>query len=155
MDFVEILVPIVFLVLFGVGKLVEKLQEKSPDNKRPVRQEREGGEEEPVERGSILEEIRRRIEERMVIASEKPAPPRWIEQEVESETVIPVPASPPSPPVRKPKRVPAPPIQATQTTSRRSKLELQGSMALRKALLHREILGPPVALRSEGEGAFR
>ncbi len=152
MDFVEILVPIAFLVLFGVGKLVEKLQGKSPDDKRPVRQEREDGEEESVKRGGILEEIRRRIEERIVIASEKPAPPRWIEQETESETVIPVPAPPPSPRVRKRELVPAPPIQAAQTISRRSKLELRGAVALRRALLHREILGPPVALRREGEG---
>ena len=147
MELLEILGPIFFLLLFGASKLFQKRKENPSGTPPPVHPATEDSETKPV--GDIFGEIRRRIQERVVIATEKPLPPEWIEdsslEEAEEPIALPlVRSNPPNPPLAATKPLP----QAPQLR-RRINIELRGSKNLRCALLHKEILGPPVALREE------
>jgi hypothetical protein len=144
MELLEILAPIFFLLLFGASRLFQKLKKNPSGTPPPVHPATEDSETKPG--GDIFAEIRRRIQERVVIATEKPLPPEWIEdsslEEAEQPIAPPlVRATPPNPPS-------AALPQAPQLR-RRKNIELRGSKNLRRALLHKEILGPPVALREE------
>jgi len=147
MELLEILAPIFFLLLFGASRLFQKLKKNPSGTPPPVHPATEDIETKPG--GDIFAEIRRRIQERVVIATEKPLPPEWIEDSSleEAEQLIAPPlvrATPPNPP----SAATAPLPQALQLR-RRKNIELRGSKNLRRALLHKEILGPPVALREE------
>jgi hypothetical protein len=144
MELLEILAPIFFLLLFGASRLFQKLKKNPSGTPPPVHPATEDSETKPG--GDIFAEIRRRIQDRVVIATEKPFPPEWIEdsslEEAEQPIAPPlVRATPPNPPS-------AALPQAPQLR-RRKNIELRGSKNLRRALLHKEILGPPVALREE------
>ncbi|MBT6959356.1 MAG: hypothetical protein HN996_13105 [Opitutae bacterium] len=149
MELLEILGPILFLLLFGASRLFQKLKENPPDTPPPVHPATEDGKTKPS--GDIFAEIRRRIQERVVIASEKPLPPEWIEDPSESLEEAEQPIAPPlvrtNPP--NPPSATTEPLPKAPQLRRRINIELRGSKNLRRALLHREILGPPVALREE------
>jgi hypothetical protein len=149
MELLEILGPIVFLLLFGASRLFQKLKENTSDMPPPVHPATEDGKTKPS--GDIFAEIRRRIQERVVIDSEKPLPPEWIEDSSESLEDAEQPIAPPLLVRTNPPNPPAapPPLPQTPQLSRRKNLELRGSKNLRRALLHKEILGLPVALREQ------
>ena len=147
MEFLEILAPIFFLLLFGASRLFQKLKKNPSGTPPPVHPATEDSETKPG--GDIFAEIGRRIQERVVIATEKPLPPEWIEdsslEEAEQPIAPPlVRSNPPNPPLAATKPLPKAP-----QLRRRINIELRGSKNLRRALLHKEILGPPVALREE------
>jgi hypothetical protein len=147
MELLEILAPIFFLLLFGASRLFQKLKKNPSGTPPPVHPATEDSETKPG--GDIFAEIRRRIQERVVIASEKPLPPEWIEDSSFEEAEQPI--APPlvrATPPNSPSAATAPLPQAPQLR-RRKNIELRGSKNLRRALLHKEILGPPVALREE------
>jgi len=157
MDFVEVIAPIIFLLLFALGKVFEKVQERGSKQLSEGRRPEDG--DEPVEEPDVWEAVRRRIEERTVIDSEKPAPPVWLEEDPEPVAKEPPPAHPPQPPapVRR-KRVsrshPPAPAAPKASSNLRDQLDLKDPASLRRAFLYREILGPPVALRRGGEPEF-
>jgi hypothetical protein len=146
MDFLEILVPIFFLLLFGASRLFQKFKE-NPSGTPPPVHPISVDDDDTKKDGDIFTEIRRRIQERVVIATEKPLPPEWTEDSHQPDEEAKQPIAPPlvrTTPPNPPSATTAPP-----QLSRRKNLELRGSKNLRRALLHREILGPPVALREE------
>ena len=167
MDFIEVIAPIIFLLMFGLGKIFEKVQEQG--SKQGSKQSSEGRRpeegDEPVEEPDVWEAVRRRIEERTVIDSEKPAPPVWLEEDPEpvAKASPLAPPAPPAPPPQPPapvrrKRVsrsrPAAPAAPKASSNLRDQLDLKDPASLRRAFLYREILGPPVALRRGGEAEF-
>ena len=152
MDLIEVIAPIIFVLIFGLGKVFEKLQEQGSKGSQKPRQTVDG--EESSGGQDIWEAVRRRIEERTVIESEKPLPPVWLEEAPEPEVQ---PSAPPPPPPalvrKKPTKPVGLPTSVTQKSSQsiRDQLELKDPASLRRAFLYREILGPPVALRRAGE----
>ena len=153
MDFIEVIGPIIFLVLFGLGKMFEKIQEQGSKRLNDNTRREEGGQPQPEESDSVWAEVRRRIQERTAAESETPVPPLWLEEDPEPVVKAP-PPPPPAPLAPRPirKRHPQPRPQSVQETSPSmlDQLDLRGRKNLRRAFLYREILGPPVALRKGG-----
>lgn len=148
MDFIEVIGPIIFLVLFGLGKMFEKIQGQGSKRLNDNPRREEGGQ----PQREVWAEVRRRIQERTAAESETPVPPLWLEEDPEPVVKAPPPPAPlaPRPTRRKHPQAPRPqPVQET-SPSMIEQLDLRGRKNLRRAFLYREILGPPVALRKGG-----
>jgi|GEM_PF-1820667 hypothetical protein len=172
-QFFDVLGPVVILVFIAIGKLLEvafkgKGENNTPPRRRPApgsrQPESESGHEDLSE---VQERIRRLIMERAGIEEDKPTrstpPPPAPEPEPlyfeEPEPVVQdyTPAPPPKPPAPPPKpRIPPPSLSSAiqsrrRTSALRRKLGLNNKENLKKAILQREILGPPLALRKEDQ----
>ena len=105
MDLIEVIAPIIFVLIFGLGKVFEKLQEQGSKGSQKPRKTVDG--EESSGGQDIWEAVRRRIEERTVIESEKPLPPVWLEEDPEPEVQ---PSAPPPPPPALVRKKPTKPV---------------------------------------------
>ena len=161
----DVLGPVAILVFIAIGKLIETVfkgkQEQHPQRRRPSRPQqhrpssRPSGGSGDIE--DVQERIRRLIMERAGIEEDRP-PQASYEPEPEPEYFEPVvqePRKPLPPPPKPPPPRPASPDAYSLTHNVRKpsanlkKLGLGTKEDLRKAVLQREILGPPLALREE------
>lgn len=171
----EVLGPIVILVFIAIGKLLEVIfkgkDEKAPPRRHttPTSQNRPGSGQEDL--NEVQDRIRRLIMERAGIEVDdepktrpKPPPPAPAPEPEPAYYVAPEPvvqdyspAPPPKPPAPFPKpKTPDPALSSAilgrrRTSALRRKLGLNSSEDLKKAILQREILGPPLALRKEDQ----
>ena len=146
MDFFDILVPFIILLVFGfqaLGKFFGKLRGQPASENQvepPVYEPRETkpSASSPLD---VFSEVRRVIQERIGLAEQEP-------EDVPAEKEI-------NPlPKEQPKAPPTPPPVATPASPGPLKFKLRGSANLRRAVLYREILGPPIGLRRQQDMEF-
>lgn len=146
MDFFDILVPFIILLVFGfqaLGKLFGKLRGRpAPESQvePPVYEPRETKPSASSPR-DIFSEVRRVIQERIGL----------VEQEPED---VPAEKEKNPQPKAQPKARPIPPPVPNPASPNPFKLKLRGSANLRRAVLYREILGPPTGLRRHQDMEF-
>jgi hypothetical protein len=163
----DVLGPVAILVFIAIGKLIETVF-KGKENQRPAPRKRPSRPtQRPTTRPSpgdgdledVQERIRRLIMERAGIEEDpppraslkdpKPEPEYF--QPVLEEPSRPLPPPPPTPRHPKPALLDAYSLihNVRKPSANMKKLGLGTKDDLRKAILQREILGPPLALREE------